>query len=170
MPDYTNLVLVGFMGTGKTYIGRKLAKQLDLTFVDMDDMIVARAGKSIPEIFAADGESHFRAIERQVVVDLAIESGRVIATGGGVVLNPDNFYDFSRDGLVVCLSATPDVILERVQHDTNRPLLYADDKMAKIHSLLKKRQPLYDAIPHQVDTSNLTPGAVVERIMMLYRP
>ncbi len=168
MSNYTNIVLVGFMGTGKTRVGKDVAKRLGLEFIDMDDCIVERAGKPIPDIFADDGEAHFRAIERQVVVDLAGESGWVIATGGGVVLNPDNIRDFSSGGLVICLSATPEVILARVEHDTNRPLLYADDKMAKIQALLGSRQALYDAIPNQIDTSTLTADEVVDRIIALY--
>jgi shikimate kinase len=166
--NYTNIVLVGFMGTGKTRVGKDVAERLGLEFIDMDDCIVERAGKPIPDIFADDGEAHFRAIERQVVVDLAGESGWVIATGGGVVLNPDNIRDFSSGGLVICLSATPEVILARVEHDTNRPLLYADDKMAKIQALLGSRQALYDAIPNQIDTSTLTADEVVDRIIALY--
>jgi shikimate kinase len=169
MADYRNIVLVGFMGTGKTHMGRELSERLGLAFVDMDDCIVERAGKPIPEIFADDGEAAFRAIERQIVVDLSAESGRVIATGGGVVLNADNIRDYSREGLVICLSATPEVILARVEHDTNRPLLFADDKMEKIRTLLDSRQSLYDAIPNQIDTSALTADEVVERIVALYR-
>ena len=168
MADYTNIVLVGFMGTGKTRIGQDVAKRLGLRFVDMDDCIVERAGKPIPEIFADDGEPHFRSIERQVVIDLAGETGHVIATGGGVVLNPDNIRDFNEQGLVICLSATPEVILERVQHDTNRPLLNADDKMAKIRGILDTRQPLYDAIPNKIDTSEMTVDDVVDRVVALY--
>ena len=169
MADYRNIVLVGFMGTGKTHMGRELSERLGLAFVDMDDCIVERAGKPIPEIFADDGEAAFRAIERQIVVDLSAESGRVIATGGGVVLNADNIRDYSREGLVICLSATPELILARVEHDTNRPLLFADDKMEKIRTLLDSRQSLYDAIPNQIDTSALTADEVVERIVALYR-
>ncbi len=168
MSQYTNIVLVGFMGTGKTRIGQEVAKRLGLEFVDMDDCIVERANKPIPEIFADEGEDHFRALERQVVVDLSQESGRVIATGGGVVVNHDNIRDYSNGGLVICLSATPEVILSRVEHDTNRPLLFTDDKMGKIRSLLASRQALYDAIPNQIDTSDLTVDAVVDRIVALY--
>jgi len=169
MKTYANIVLVGFMGTGKTCIGRRAAARLGLTFVDMDDIIVERAGKPIPEIFADEGEAHFRAIERQVVVDLSRQSGRVIATGGGVVLNPENMADFNRKCLVVCLSATPEVILARVAHDTNRPLLFTDDKLGKIQSLLAARQPRYDAIANQIDTSALTAAEVVDRIVALFR-
>jgi shikimate kinase len=165
---YTNIVLVGFMGTGKTRIGQDLAKQLELDFVDMDDAIVERAGKPIPEIFADEGEPHFRMLEREVVMTLSSQAGCVVATGGGVVLNPDNISDFSKSGLVICLSASPEVILSRVEHDTNRPLLFADDKMEKIQTLLKSRQALYDAIPNQIDTSDLTADEVVSRIVALY--
>ncbi|MBT3191684.1 MAG: shikimate kinase [Verrucomicrobia bacterium] len=169
MANYSNIVLFGFMGTGKTRIGKEAAARLGLVFVDMDDVIVERAGKPIPEIFADDGEAHFRSIERQAVIDLSAQPGCVIATGGGVVLNSDNIRDFSQDGLVVCLSATPEVILARVEHDTNRPLLNADDKMEKICSLLDSRQVLYDAIPNQIDTSELTATEVVDRIVSLYQ-
>ncbi len=168
MADYNNIVLVGFMGTGKTCIGQSLAKRLGLAFVDMDDVIVERAEKPIPDIFADEGEKHFRKLERQVVMDFSITMGHVIATGGGVVLNPDNIHDFEREGLVICLSATPEVVLARVEHDTNRPLLYADDKMEKIRSLLESRQSLYDAIPNQIDTSDLTVDEVTDRIIGLY--
>ncbi len=169
MDDYNNIVLVGFMGTGKTSVGKRVAERLNLEFVDMDDVIVERAGKSIPDIFADDGEPHFRSLERQVVVDLSGERGRVIATGGGVVTNPDNIRDFSREGLVICLSATAEAILARVEHDTNRPLLYTDDKLGKITLLLASRQALYDAIPNQIDTSSLSLDEVVEHIINLYR-
>ncbi len=168
MANYSNIVLVGFMGTGKTRIGQEVAGKTGLAFVDMDDCIVERAGKPIPEIFADEGEVHFRAIERQVVVDLSRESGRVIATGGGVVVNADNIRDYSNGGLVICLSATPEVILARVEHDTNRPLLFTDDKMGKIRTLLASRQALYDAIPNQIDTSELSVDEVVDRIVTLY--
>jgi shikimate kinase len=169
MNNSRNLILVGFMGTGKTHIGHELAKRLELTFMDMDDAIVERAGKPIPEIFADDGEAQFRSLERQLVIDIAGQTGLVVATGGGVVLNPANVQDFSKSGLVICLSATPEVILSRVEHDTNRPLLNAGDKMEKIQTLLASRQALYEAIPNQIDTSELNAEAVVDRILSLYR-
>ncbi len=109
-----NIVLVGFMGTGKTSVGLSLAERLDLTFLDMDDIIVEREGRSIPEIFDKDGEEYFRALERAIVRELAGKDGLVVATGGGVVLNRDNVDDFERTGLLVCLSASPEVILARV--------------------------------------------------------
>ncbi len=167
MSGVSNIVLVGFMGTGKTTIGRAVAQRCGSRFVDMDDVIVERAGKAIPEIFRDDGEAGFRKIERKVAHDLANESGLVIATGGGVVLDPDNMADFTRTGTVICLSATPEAILARVQHDTNRPLLQEEDVLGKINALLEKRRALYDAIPNQIDTTLLTTEEVTDRIRAL---
>lgn len=168
MTSPRNIVLVGFMGTGKTTVGRILADRRAFAFLDMDEMIVQREGKPIPRIFADSGEAHFRAAERALVKELATRSGLVIATGGGIVLNPDNVADFSRTGLVVCLWAEPEAILRRVGHDANRPLLASDDKIGRIRALLAKRRPLYEAIPIRVDTTDLTPNAVSDQILALY--
>lgn len=162
-----NIVLVGFMGTGKTSAGKSLAKQLKMTFTDMDDIIQKREGKPIPLIFAEDGEPYFRSLERNIVRELSAESGLVIATGGGIVLNQDNINDFSRTGLVVCLSADPGTILERVASDTTRPLLAGNDKLNKILTILEARRHLYNAIPHRVDTTRLTVDEVVNQIMAI---
>jgi shikimate kinase len=163
-----NIVLIGFMGTGKTTVGKQLAQRMKLTFVDMDDCIVERAGKSIPDIFADDGEPAFRQLERDVASDLSRKSGLVIATGGGVVLNPDNITDLGENGMLVALIASPDVILERLQHDTGRPLLSEGDKGEKIRNLLASREHLYNAIPDKIDTDPLDSEEVVARIMELY--
>ncbi|MBA4387004.1 MAG: shikimate kinase [Verrucomicrobia bacterium] len=169
MNRYSNIVLVGFMGTGKTAVGMALASELNLRFLDMDSVIVQREKKPIPQIFAENGEPYFRALERNLVGELAEQSGLVVATGGGIVLNPGNIADFARTGLVVCLSATPGAILKRVEHDTNRPLLAGGDKMKKITDLLNTRRHLYDAIPCQVDTTNLTVKEITGRISALWR-
>ena len=169
MTAQPNIVLVGFMGTGKTTVGKRLAEKLGLRFLDMDDAIVQREEKPITRIFEEDGESHFRAVERDLVRELSRGNGLVIGTGGGIVLNGDNVSDFEASGLVVCLSASPETILARVEHDTGRPLLEGDDKLARIHSILATRKPLYDAIGHQIDTSDLSLDEVAERIEALYR-
>lgn len=163
-----NIVLIGFMGTGKTSVGHALAERLGLTFVDMDAIIEEREARPITEIFATDGEPYFRTVERALVQELADQEGLVIGTGGGVVLNPDNINDFSATGLVVCLQAAPETILDRVAHDTTRPLLAGDDKMQKILGILEARKHLYDALPHQVDTDGLTVDEVAEKICDLY--
>lgn len=163
-----NIVLVGFMGTGKTSVGKAVANHLSFRFLDMDDIIVAQTGKPIPRIFEEDGEQHFRNMEYGIAKKLSTQTGIVIATGGGVVLNSDNIRNFSKTGIVICLSATPETIIERVQHDTNRPLLNVGDKMSKITEMLKSRKHLYDAIPHQLDTTNLSENEVLEKIVALY--
>jgi shikimate kinase len=164
-----NIVLVGFMGTGKTAVGRRLAGRLGLKYLDMDETIEERQGRSISAIFAEDGEPRFRELERELARELAVRSGLVIATGGGIVLNPENIADFERTGLVVCLRASPETILRRVGHKTHRPLLQGEDKMKRITDILTRRAALYDAIAHQVDTDGLTVGEVTERIAALYR-
>jgi shikimate kinase len=159
-----SLILVGFMGTGKSAVGKLLAEKLGKKFVDMDEILAARAGKPISRIFAEDGEPRFRAMERELVRELAGQANLVIATGGGVVLNPDNIRDFSRSGQVVCLSAAPAEILRRVGNSTQRPLLNQPDPAAAIRQLLAKRQPLYDAIPLQVDTTGKTVAEVAAAV------
>ncbi len=161
----TNLVLVGFMGSGKTATGKILAARLGRAFVDMDGVIEEREGRGIPRIFAESGEPYFRSLERALVRELAARQNLVIAPGGGIVLNPENIRDFSAAGRVVCLRASPEWILKRVGNDTNRPLLQTDDKLGRIRELLAKRQPLYDAIPLQVETDGKTPEEVAGVIL-----
>lgn len=163
-----NIALVGFMGTGKSAVGRILARKLDREFIDMDTLIETRAGKAISAIFADEGEPAFRALERALVQELSAAGDRVIATGGGVVLNPDNLADFDRNSVVVCLLAQPETILERVARDTHRPLLEGDaDKAAAIRELLAKRQSLYEAIPLQVVTDHQTAQEVAQKVLAL---
>jgi shikimate kinase len=163
-----NLILVGFMGTGKTSTGKVCAERLGRPFVDMDDELVRRAGKTIPEIFAQDGEPAFRAMEYALVKELAEEEGRVIAPGGGIVLNPDNVKAFAATGVVICLTASPEWILRRIGDDTNRPLLQTGDKLERIRELLEARKALYDAIPLHVDTDGLSPAAAAEVVLEMF--
>ncbi len=160
-----NIVLMGFMGTGKTTVGRLLSARLGWLYVDMDEVIEQRAGKSISRIFAENGEPAFRAMERELVKELAAQERQVIATGGGVPLNADNVRDFEATGLVVCLTALPEIIWRRVAAASHRPLLEQEDKRRRIEELLEKRRAVYAAIARQVDTSALTPEQVAERIL-----
>jgi shikimate kinase len=163
-----NIILVGFMGTGKTTVGRLLARRFRMTFLDMDDVIEEREGRKISAIFADSGEAYFRKVERDLVQELSQKSELVIGTGGGIVLNPDNITDYSRSGLVVCLHAAPEVILRRVETQSHRPLLEGGEKRRRILDILETRRPLYAAIPHQVDTTALTPEEVAARIAEMY--
>lgn len=162
-----NIVLVGFMGTGKTVTGRVLAQRTGMELVDMDALIEQRQGKTIPEIFAQDGEPAFRAMERELVQELSQRTGLIVSTGGGIVLNPDNIAEFEKTGLVVCLTASPDTIFQRLEKDTHRPLL-SGDKKGQISALLEKRNPLYTAIAHGIPTDGLSDEQTADRILELY--
>jgi shikimate kinase len=164
-----NIVLVGFMGTGKSTVGRLLAARLGRPFVDMDEEIERRAGRPIPEIFAREGEPAFRRLERALVRELSARSGLVIAPGGGIVLDPANVADFARSGLVACLAAAPATILARVGQDPHRPLLQGGDPLGRIVALLDRRRDLYEAIPFRIDTDGLAPEAVAERVLARFR-
>ncbi len=165
-----NIVLVGFMGTGKTTVGRLIAEKTGMPLLDMDSIIVERAGKPITQIFADEGEAYFRKLERELVQELAATEGNIISTGGGIVLNPDNIADFEKTGLVVCLLADAETVLDRVRHDTTRPLL-AGDKEAKIVELLESRKALYESIAHKIDVSGRpSPVPTAQEIIDLYAP
>ncbi len=163
----TNIVLNGFMGTGKSAVGREVARRLGWQFVDMDDAIVLRVGKPIPRIFAEYGEPAFRAMESDVCADLSVQEDLVIATGGGALVNPDNRRVMMDGGTVVCLTADPDEILRRVGDDDNRPLLNVPDPRARIAELLAARRAAYQAIPWQIDTTGLSVEEVAERVIAL---
>ena len=162
-----NIILTGFMGTGKTTIGRLMAERLRREFVDMDAVIEERTGKSIPQIFQEDGEEAFRALERELCRELAARSGLVIATGGGALVSQENRAILGATGDIICLRATPDAIMARIGASTNRPKLDGSDRRARIEALLDERAPAYDAIPLQLDTSDLSVMEAVERALAL---
>jgi shikimate kinase len=142
-----NLALVGFMGTGKSSVGRIVAHQLQFRFVDTDEWIESQLGMSIAEIFSSQGEPAFRDHERRVLEALSREEGMVIATGGGMIVDAANLASLKNHALVVCLWASPETIWERVRNQTHRPLLQAPDPLARIRDLLAARAPAY----HQAD-------------------
>jgi shikimate kinase len=152
-----NLILVGFMGTGKSSIGRLAAQRLRFQFVDTDALIVERAGMEVSEIFATQGEAHFRDLEAGAIESLAIRERCVIATGGGAVLRERNRELLRALGFVVLLKAREAVILDRVMHGAKRPLLRAPNPAEKIAQLLSERRAAYEAAAHwTLDTSDLT--------------
>src|SRR4051812_46412141 len=138
-----NIALIGFMGTGKSSVGQLVAGQLHFTFLDTDHVIETRAGKTISEIFAQEGEPLFRELERKIVAELTTRKKTVISSGGGLPTNPDNLASLKSHSLVVCLWASPEKIWERVRSQTHRPLLSHPDPLAKIRSLLAEREPFY---------------------------
>lgn len=138
-----NIALIGFMGTGKSSVGQIVAGQLHFTFLDTDHVIESRAGKTISEIFAQQGEPTFREFERKIVGELSGRTKTVISTGGGLPANPENLASLKMHSLVVCLWASPEKIWERVRSQNHRPLLHEADPLAKIKRLLNEREPFY---------------------------
>lgn len=158
-----SLVLTGFMGTGKTTIGRRISALTGRPFVDTDDEIVRRAGKSIPTIFRDDGEAAFRALEQRVCKALAHVPGLVVATGGGMLVNAENRALMMNAALVVCLDAPPEVIETRLRSNSDRPLA------ANWRELLIARQPAYAEIPIHIDTGSKTVDEVAEELIERWR-
>ncbi|RME60804.1 MAG: bifunctional shikimate kinase/3-dehydroquinate synthase, partial [Caldilineae bacterium] len=164
-----NITITGFMGTGKTTVGRLLAARLDRPFVDIDEQIVAHFGKPIAQVFADEGEEAFRAVESQICRQLAGQQGLVIATGGGAIVDPRNREALAASGPLICLTAEVETILDRVEAATDRPLLPGDreQKRANIEQLLRLRRGVYASLPLQVATDGLEPEAIVQRTLEL---
>ena len=158
-----NLVLTGFMGTGKTTVGRILADRLRYAFVDTDEIIESRAGP-IPEIFQRDGEEGFREMERSVARELAGRSGLVIATGGRMMLDSECAACLEPVSDIVCLTASADTIIERVGDTTRRPLLDVPDAPRRVRELLAKRAEKYGRFI-AVDTEDRSPDEVADAVM-----
>ena len=160
-----NITLVGFMGTGKTTVGRMLACRLGLRFVDSDDEIEKGQGVAISHIFSEMGEPYFRMLEKEMIKTLSDMGGLVVSVGGGAVMDPGNIASMKAGGPVVCLAASPEIILKRVEGFTHRPLLEVADPLDKIKGLLEARAEFYAQADITIDTSELTPEQVVEEII-----
>jgi shikimate kinase len=164
-----NLVLVGFMGCGKTTVGNWVAARLGKSFVDMDALIEQRVGKSIAEIFSSEGEGNFRQLERALVQELAAGSDQIIAAGGGVVLNPENLRDFQQSSVVIALLVSASAAHQRTKAQRHRPLLEGANRWIELRRLHKQRAPLYEAIPLRVDTTDKGIETVVTEVIALYK-
>jgi shikimate kinase len=166
MSTRQNLVLIGFMGTGKSSIGRIVAGRLGFQFVDVDALIVQRAGMEIAEIFRREGEEHFREIETAALESLLHRERCVIATGGGVVLRERNRELLQQLGFVVRLTASEDVIFERVSRNAKRPLLQTENPRETVSKLLAAREPSYDAAAQwTLDTSRMSHAQAAEAVI-----
>lgn len=188
-----NIILVGFMGSGKSRVGRELAQRTGWPLVDTDAEIERRAGKPIHRIFAEDSEAVFRALERRVIAQICEKSGQIIAVGGGTFVDLNNRQAMRARGMVFCLSARPETLLRRVsggktptpslplgkgegvvtpspqQASPVRPLLAGppEERLGRIQSLLAQRAGAYAQAHHTIETDDLTPGQVAQRIMKL---
>lgn len=165
-----NIVLIGFMGTGKTTIGRLLANRLGRPFIDSDKKIEYENNMTIREIFTMYGEAHFRQKERGVIAKLSRYNNAVIGTGGGVVLSSENMSRLKRNGVIIALTASIETILERTGRRSTRPLLGTIEQHEQsIHKLLTERKELYHKADYSVDTTNHSPQQVITEIMIFLR-
>ena len=164
-----NIYIVGFMGTGKTSVGKSLAEKLGKQFIEMDELIEQRASKSINDIFAQDGEAHFRRLESELLKELAAKEDLVVSCGGGLICNEDNLKVLKDTGIIFNLESSPQAIYERTKRYTHRPLLNVDDPLGKIKGLLLKRRPFYERAHHSVRSEEESPQEVADRIAEIIR-
>jgi shikimate kinase len=164
-----NIVLVGFMGTGKSVVGKRLAKELKMKFISTDDIIEEREKRPIAEIFAKSGEPYFRGVEKEAVREVSGFDNVVIAAGGGAVLNEENMANLREKGVVICLNATPEAIYERTKKYRTRPLLNVADPVAKIKELMNARAPFYAKAEYQIETTGKSVSEVAKEIINLYQ-
>lgn len=163
-----NIVFIGFMGTGKTTIATEVARRLKFNYVSTDDLIEKREKRTINEIFRESGEDHFRNVESEVVRELADKEGLVIDTGGGVVMREENMANLKFNGIVICLTADEDAVIERTKKYKHRPLLNVEDPKRKIRDLMSRREPLYAKADHIIDTGKVTIRQAVDKVMDIF--
>ncbi|MBF0619734.1 MAG: shikimate kinase [Candidatus Omnitrophica bacterium] len=164
-----NIVLVGFMACGKTFTSRDLAKQLGRERVSTDELIEAREGLKISEIFAQSGEPYFRQVEREIVAEVALKNNLIIDCGGGVVTFEENWTALKKNGVSFYLYSTPEAIHRRTKGRTDRPLLNVENPLDKIQELLARRDPHYRKADFVVDSSEDNIGKVVNDILNILK-
>jgi len=165
-----NIVLTGFMGTGKSTIGRMLAKRLKYQFVDTDGLIESRQNRTVAQIFEQSGEAAFRELEKATAAELAERERLVISTGGKMLLEADNRRELSRNGRIFCLVADPEEIIRRLSHSharNKRPLLSSPDPERAIRELLQQRAEAYRQF-EQIDTTGKSPNQICRYLLELY--
>jgi shikimate kinase len=162
-----NIVLVGFMGTGKSAVGKLLAKKLNMDFLESDEMIETREKMSVKDIFEKKGEPYFRLVEKEVVKEASSRKNLVISAGGGAIVDEANLKTLKNSGIIICLKASPEIILKRTKDLKTRPLLNVPDPKKQIEDLLKKREPYYNKADYSIETDNLSVDEVVAKVMTL---
>ncbi len=163
----SNIVLTGFMASGKSAVGKELAKRLKMNFVDSDKLIEEKEGIKISKIFQEKGEPYFRDVETEVIKEVAKYENSVIATGGGVVLKEENMQALRKRGTIICLSVNAATVLKRTSYNHLRPLLEGErqDRENKIKNLLAFRTPYYEKADFMVDTNSLNVEQIIEKII-----
>lgn len=162
-----NIVLIGFMGTGKTTIATQLSHRLKMKYVSTDDLIEKKEKSTINEIFTKSGEDYFRDVESAVIRDVACLENQVVDTGGGAVIRDENVAYFKSSGIVICLTADGETIMERTKKYKHRPLLNVEDPKRKISDLMAKREPFYAKADYTLDTGKLTARQVIDEIVKI---
>ncbi len=161
-----NVVLIGFMGVGKTSLGKLLASKLGRPFIDLDEKIERDTGLTIPEIFAERGEKYFRDLEKNAVREICARQNIVIATGGGTVKDAENLSLLKKTGVIICLTTEPEEIFRRTERQGERPVLdaSAENRLETIKKLLAERQEFYSQADYQIDTTHWSPLQIVNDI------
>ena len=159
-----NIVLIGFMGTGKTAVAKELAKRLGMKYVSTDALIEEKEKTAISEIFSKKGEGYFRKAEKDAVGAVSKMENVVIDAGGGACIDPENVKSLKEKGVIICLWSKPEVILERTKKYTHRPLLNVKDPLAKIRELLNSRKPFYERADFHIHTSEMSVEKVADEI------
>lgn len=160
-----NIVLTGFMGTGKSEVANELSRLCGMRLIDIDREIEISQRKSISEIFSNYGEDYFRQLETAAILQFASENGVIISTGGGAVLREENMEALQANGRIFCLTASPETIMRRTGSNNDRPLLQCADRQKKITDLLKERQPIYERSGIMIDTEGKTPFEIANEII-----
>jgi len=163
-----NIVLIGLMGSGKTTIGRKLAEKSGMKFVDTDELIVQKAGKSIKLIFAEEGELFFRDLESEIIEEVSRQENLVISTGGGAVLRDENTDNLKQNGVLFYLYAPAEELFERIKNDTERPLINTANPVETLKIIQERREVLYNQADFKINTCEKTPEEVVNEIINLF--
>ena len=160
-----NIILTGFMGTGKTVVAKELARLLGMKVVDVDTEIEKYKQMSINEIFKQFGEPKFREIETEIIKQVSENNNVIISMGGGAVLKQENMDAVRKNGVIICLTATPETILERTSSNKDRPLLHVENPLERIKELLQLRTPFYEKADIMIDTEKKSPIYIAEEII-----
>ena len=161
----SNIILIGFMGTGKSVVGKLLAKKLNRDFVELDDIIDAKEKMSIKDIFEKKLEPYFRQVEKEVIKEASQLKNKVISAGGGAIVDEENFKNLKNSGVLICLKASPEVILKRTKDIKTRPLLNVPNPKKRIKELLKKRESSYNKADYSIETDSLSIDEIVSKII-----
>ena len=165
----SNIIITGFMGTGKSVVAKELARKLKMEYIDTDQVIEGRQGMSIADIFAGHGENYFREQEDKLVKELSQKENMVIATGGGTLLSSNNAGILNQTREIICLYADSLTIYNRVNKKNNRPLLKGENILNEINRLLEERNKVYNNFTIKIDTTNLSVQEVVDKIITLLK-